>query len=72
MTIGTCGHELSDDWRGSGKGKFIIKGLDRNCQRAVKYVILCENCETVYKRDKMFLLTETDINKWLAGEEDGG
>jgi hypothetical protein len=65
MIIGTCGHEINLDWNESDKGIVKIKDRDREGNKIIDYVVLCETCLIWHHKNGLILHNEAEEIKWL-------
>lgn len=62
--IGTCGHELSEEWFGGGKSHIMIKDYTREGEKCVSSISVCENCRKNY--EQVILETSTEEDEWFG------
>lgn len=65
MIFGTCNHEISLEWFESGKGEIAIKDHDKQDNRTISYVVVCESCLFWYGKNNLILRNDNDKAKWL-------
>ena len=53
--IGTCQHELMDDWFKGGKGAICIKEQDREGKDCIAYLVVCPQCLEWYQRNNLII-----------------
>lgn len=68
--IGTCGHELSEEWCLSSRGNINIKDRTREGEKCVSLLVVCENCLKIHEPD--ILKTKAEVDEWLACQKSQG